>query len=631
MMLFALAPVLCWFLLFVLAYTFTEKEGTFTRLRIALLTSTVLHGLLVAAITEGLSAFSLIRFGYLLLSWLLILLVLMGICLSRGINLKKVKEIVTAAINIHRFGWMVWVMTIFILVSLILALIYPPNNYDSMTYHMARVAHWVQNQNVSYYQTHILRQLVYPPFAEWNILHFQVLIKSDMLANSVQLFYFIGCISTISLITKALGGTVKQQLASAFYTTLIPMAIIQSNTTQNDIVVAFFVTAFAYFTVLLFRKTTPLLIVLAGSSLGLAILTKGTGFIFVAPFCAWYLIALMKDYRQPFRKILRKAVLYSLIPLMALLINSGYFYRNIFLNGSPLGNTNKDTGNQGMEIKPIMFVAIKNFMNHLPVTGNMKAALKNKATAVGVDIDDPKYNFVPTALMYDAGIIYHEDYMQNYPYVILILLFSLLFFLRKDLYKKRISEYTLFVFSITAAVMLFCILLKWQPWSNRLQTALFMLYCVFLTIEIGKYNRWVQFASYVPVIYYAVGALFSSANHPFPYKKKIYDEIIQSGAINRVARECSTYLSDKPYTSIGLYIGEDSWDYPYFRYLANSAGKSRTINHVFVNNESAKYHNNFTPDAIISAETSRDNHTLNGVIYERTKNFKDGMALFERK
>lgn len=628
MILFSLVPILCWLLLFILVYANITTKGAFTKLRIAFLTSTVLHGLLVVLITEGLSAFSLITFTPVLLSWLLVLIILLGWCLYKHIGMSSIKEIITATVSIRRFGWMVWTMLVFILISLLLALIFPPNNYDSMTYHMARVAHWVQNKSIAHYQTHVLRQLVYQPFAEWNILHFQVLTKGDLLANAVQLFYFIACISTVSLITKELGGSIKQQLASAFFTCLIPMAVIQSNTTQNDIVVAFFVLAFAYFTIEITRKATFALLFFAGLSLGLAFLTKGTAYIYALLFCGWYLLALIKDYRQPLKKILGKAALFSLVPVIALLINSGYFYRNIFLNNSPLGEANKDTGNKGMGLKPLAFVAIKNVMNHFPVTGKMKENLTKKASALGVDINDPNYNFMPVNWMYE-GIYFHEDYMQNFIHVILIILASIYFLFKKELYNSRVNYYTLFVFTITATSLLYCLLLKWQPWSNRLQIALFMLYSTFLGMEIGKSKKWIQVICYVPVLIFSLGALFKSSNHPFPFSKHTYYAPLESSLIPNAARECRAYLDKKPYTKFGLYIGADSWDYPYYRFLSHSNGISRTIKHIIVNNESTIYLDNFVPEAIISLETSRDKYTIGGVDYYRTIVFKDAVALFE--
>lgn len=53
--------------------------------------------------------------------------------------------------------------------------LYVPNTYDSMTYHMARVAHWMQNESVGYYLTHIGRQNQMGPGAEYLILFFKSL------------------------------------------------------------------------------------------------------------------------------------------------------------------------------------------------------------------------------------------------------------------------------------------------------------------------------------------------------------------------------------------------------------------------------------------------------------------------
>ncbi len=150
--------------------------------------------------------------------------------------------------------WIPPFLLLVLLFSLLIGILYPPNNYDSMTYHMGRVAHWIQNKSIAFYPTHIGRQLNYQPFAEWIILHIQILTGGDRLANTVQLFFFAGGIVVITLIIQELGGSRRTQLLGAFLTGMIPMAIAQSNTTQNDVVGAYFVLCFAWCTLVLRRQ-----------------------------------------------------------------------------------------------------------------------------------------------------------------------------------------------------------------------------------------------------------------------------------------------------------------------------------------------------------------------------------------
>ena len=42
-----------------------------------------------------------------------------------------------------------------------------PNNWDSMTYHLTRVEHWMQRQTVIHYATNNVRQVSQPPLAEY--------------------------------------------------------------------------------------------------------------------------------------------------------------------------------------------------------------------------------------------------------------------------------------------------------------------------------------------------------------------------------------------------------------------------------------------------------------------------------
>ena len=77
---------------------------------------------------------------------------------------------------------LLFVLPIGVIVSLtgLIAFVAPPNNYDSMTYHLGRVVHWIQNHSVQHYPTNIDRQLFMPPWAEFAITHFYLLSTDDL-------------------------------------------------------------------------------------------------------------------------------------------------------------------------------------------------------------------------------------------------------------------------------------------------------------------------------------------------------------------------------------------------------------------------------------------------------------------
>ncbi len=164
---------------------------------------------------------------------------------------------------------------------------------------------------------------------------------------------------------------------------------------------------------------------------------------------------------------------------MALLINSGHFYRNIAFSGSPTANGGEGTVNAAHAVKPLVLVAIKNIMNHLPVTPALKNKVADKAILAGLDPDDPKYNFMPFGWMVN-GFSFHEDYAQNFPHLILIFLCLLTFFLRKKLYNSPPNVYLLFILSLLATSLLFSVNAEMaamvESFANTIVYALFGFY-----------------------------------------------------------------------------------------------------------------------------------------------------------
>ena len=91
----------------------------------------------------------------------------------------------------------------------------------------------------------------------------------------------VGSILGVSLIAKELGARRSGQLLAAIFVATLPMAILQGSSTNNDHVVSLWIVCFVYFSLKIMRQgIKPLLLVCLGASLGLAILTKGTAYIY---------------------------------------------------------------------------------------------------------------------------------------------------------------------------------------------------------------------------------------------------------------------------------------------------------------------------------------------------------------
>lgn len=128
------------------------------------------------------------------------------------------------------------------------ALYFPPNNYDSMTYHLPRVLTWIQQKNVAFYPTGIPRQLYINPLAEYLLTHLYLVIGDDQGVNLLQWVALVGCQIAIGLLIRHQGGNTQAQSIGMGLTLLHPMIGFQSTTTQNDLVAGFFLLASIYFT-----------------------------------------------------------------------------------------------------------------------------------------------------------------------------------------------------------------------------------------------------------------------------------------------------------------------------------------------------------------------------------------------
>lgn len=170
---------------------------------------------MLTVITEFLSALKLLNFGGLVGLWLLADL---GIGFfywqlrqqrKEPVNEKNEQE----SSQISTFLKVLLASLILIVIAVgVVAIVAPPNNWDSMNYHLARVMHWIQNRSVEAYPAHYLPQIYIMPWSAYAIAHFQILSNGDRFANLVQWLTMIGSIIGVSLIAQELGANIRGQI-----------------------------------------------------------------------------------------------------------------------------------------------------------------------------------------------------------------------------------------------------------------------------------------------------------------------------------------------------------------------------------------------------------------------------------
>jgi hypothetical protein len=173
--------------------------------------------------------------------------------------------------------------------ALLAALRYPPNTWDSMTYHLARVEHWREGASVLLYETSIPRQNYFPPGAEYLLLVPQVLLGGDLLAPLVQLLCWGLLVLAAPGMARRFGAPRRLAPLATLAVGTLPLGVLEASSTQNDLVAAALAVAAVGAALPLLRRRGPRPAdgVALGVALAAAWLVKPTALVAAAAFVAW--------------------------------------------------------------------------------------------------------------------------------------------------------------------------------------------------------------------------------------------------------------------------------------------------------------------------------------------------------
>ncbi|MEM9807182.1 MAG: glycosyltransferase family 39 protein [Cyanobacteria bacterium P01_D01_bin.56] len=568
--------------------------------REALLAGLISWAVIVTVLTEGLSLVGGLNGILLSVAWLLVTLGL-AFFLWQAYGPRLVKASPKQwLLTFIELPWTLKLSTVGMTVAVLAigatAVLAAPNHSDSMEYHLSRVMHWIQNGSVAHYPSHNVFQLYQNPWSEFAISHLQILSNSDRFSGCVQWVSMIGSMFGISLIAKELGASRNGQILAAIFTGTMPMAVLQGSSTNNDHVVALWMVCFVYFALLTMRQgLRSLPLVCLGASLGLAILSKGTAYIYAFPFCLWLLIWGIR--RLGWR------IIQPMVGVVAIVIaiNSGHYLRNFLLFGSPLG-VPEETG-AAFGIRYLISNVSRNLALHAdivrnlhlegfitPITGIVEKLVKILHEIIGVDVNEPLITSAKNPRFYVPSLSFNEDTAGNPLHLAIILLSSGLLFINGRLQQRR----RLFIYwlTTTGTFLLFCQLLTWSTPRCRLHLPIFILFAALVGTVLGNtLNRrivnlltiglvllsfqWVFYNQIRPLA--GEGNIFTNPRPAQYFKTQLVLKEIYTGAAEQIANQsCS---------NVGMMFENISFEYPYWM-LLDAPRQGFRAQHVGVNNES---------------------------------------------
>jgi Dolichyl-phosphate-mannose-protein mannosyltransferase len=605
--------------------------------RQAILSSAIVIAVFITATTEILSLFHWLSFIPVSLVWLIFNLVLLLIVVQKKYYLKPIRLFQKSTysssedFSIFLVCLLSGIIAIAVLVGVI-AIIAPPNTWDSMTYHMSRVVHWVQNRSVAHYPTYNLPQLFHPPFAEFAITHLQILSQSDRYANLIQWFSAIGSALGVSLIAQQFNANKRGQVFAAVFAATIPMGILQASSTQNDYVVTFWLVCLAYQVLLTIKtESNANIFWFIGASLGLGILTKSSAYLYSFPFMVWFSLVQLKQGRWAWSRW--QSI--GLTTAIAILLNLGHYWRNCDLFNSFLGTPKNFAAaykievislptfisnilrNMGLHLDIVRNLGLQNWIT--PITGLANKLLLIFHNLIGIDMYDPR----TTAASYGGvkGLSFDENVAGNPLHFFILLAVISYCFIQSKLRRDRfILSYN---FATISCFLLLCLTLKIQGYQSRHHLAIFVLFAPLVGVVLSKIPlQKIANTLAIGLIIASLPWVLNNKFRPLAAEANIFNvSRIEQYFINRPYLqapylEVAKFIESTQCQNIGLSLGDGTsvgneyWEYPLWVLLKNNQSRMRLENIAAENISLSKTqtypYKNFTPCAIIAIRNQKD-------------------------
>jgi hypothetical protein len=366
-----------------------------------------------------------------------------------------------------------YLIFLFLCTTLFLAIYVAPNNTDALGYHIARAMFWAQNHNLFHFPTEFTPQLYYNVLSEYCFLHLYLLTGSDYYFNGVHWFAMLIILITSSKVLQLWGSKKSIQGLGLMFTMVIPQVILQSTSSQNDLLSAsYFLVCIYYGYRICVEKFSYSDYLWGLTAFILGGFTKYSIFILGSPLIIFF--GLYQFWRNPSR-----AVWLGIISFLFFIgIFGMFFYRNYMLMTqiiAPSTNSPLFIGSYTSELmnwKTFISNFLKISGNHLALPIGFWNSSYDQLVGyvhrlIGFPLNSPLNSFGDYSTSFTIG----EDFSGNFIHFLSIcFLIPVLLWRRSDWRLPQVRLFALLIIGFCVYVEIF----KWQRFHARTQMAFFV-------------------------------------------------------------------------------------------------------------------------------------------------------------
>ncbi|MFI3175916.1 MAG: glycosyltransferase family 39 protein [Eubacteriales bacterium] len=520
------------------------------------------------------------------------------------------------------------------LIAFVIAVIHIPYNWDSMTYHLPRIAHWVQNESVQHFASNDDRLIASPVLAAYtNLCSFLWFGQEVRVLNLLQCFAYGVNAYLVYGIAVIIGAKKKYAYVATLLFLTMPIAFAEATTTQVDHYSTMWLLCFAYLLIpfwqteqIRMNKKTIKEIVYLALCASFAYLAKpSVGFAIVILLIGLLVSCIQR--KDDIITLIKLAVVAGVAILVPILPE---WIRNLASYGSISVEQVGSRQLVGTILPHYLFINwLKNITFNLApifpeaIQYKIEDGLESLANGIGVDFNHESIAEGGMNFSYHTFRTYNCDVAVNVVVAILALICCIILCIRFQKLTK-IQRY----YSITAMVSfgVFCVALRWESFVTRYMLSYLALLCPMIVIVIQQCiasRREVVHRSIIGILvvvsglFFADQVVYSYEDGP-TYEISGYFTMGQPYLLGEYI-ELEEYVSQMGYETYGILMKDGMYEYPLWRAIDNQESE---IRHIMVESTLSQYEDaSYIPDCIIITKKGvmESTITYNGTEYVKNE------------